>query len=167
MALPPSQAKPLTANPPIRSVLVLCEGNHCRAPIAEGLLRDAMGPSIRVTSAGLSALVDAPPDPEAERLMREQGHDISAHRGRQFTPDMAHEADVILVMDANQKEWCTHLAPSARGRIFLLGHWLSTPPRDIVDPFCQSPVVFRQVYEDIHQSVAAWVPHLLSEQRSA
>ena len=161
------QANPLISNPPIRSILVLCEANHCRAPIAEGLLRAALGPSIRVTSAGLNALVDAPPDPEAERLMRDQGHDISAHRGRQFTPEMAHGADLILVMDSPQKEWCTQLAPSARGRVFLLGHWLSTPPHEIADPFCLGQVAFRRVFEDIHHSVSAWAPHLISEQRLA
>jgi protein-tyrosine phosphatase len=84
-----------------------------------------------------------------------------------MTPEIALGADLILVMDAHQKEWCTQLAPSSRGRIFLLGHWLSTPPQEIPDPFGQSPAVFRQVYENIHQSVSAWVPHLSSEQRSA
>jgi len=153
-------------NPPIRNLLVLCEGSHCRAPIAEALLRAALAPAVRVESAGLKALVDAPPDMEAERLMREFGHDISRHRGRQVTPAMAHGADLILVMDARQKEWCTALVPSARGRIFLLGHWLSTP-RDIADPYQLGPAAFRRAYEDIHQSVLAWVPHLLSGQRSA
>ena len=158
---------PLISTPPIRSVLVVCEGNHCRAPIAEGLLRAAVGASIRVSSAGLRALVDVPPDPEAERLMREQGHDISTHRGRQLTPDMACDADIILVMDLQQKEWCTQIAPATRGRIFLLGQWLSTPPSEIGDPFSQGPAAFRQAFEEIQQSVSAWVPHLLSEQRSA
>lgn len=157
----------MPATPSIRAILILCEGNHCRTPIAEGLLRAALGPSIRVASAGLKALVGFPPDPEAERLMKAAGHDISAHRGRQFTPAMAQDADLILVMDALQKEWCTHLAPSARGRIFLLGHWLAAPPRDIPDPFLQGPQAFRQAFEDIQQSVSAWVPHILPEQRSA
>ena len=157
----------MTSHPPIRSVLILCEGNHCRAPIAEGLLRSALGPSVQVASAGLQALVDVPPDPEAERLMREKGHDISAHRGRQVTPAMAHGADIILVMDTRQKDWCTQLAPSARGRIFLLGQWVSTPPLEIADPFCQGPQAFLRVFEDIQQSVLAWVPRILSEQRSA
>ena len=154
------------SHPPIRSILVLCVGNHCRAPIAEGLLRATVGTSIQVTSAGLKALVGVPPDPEAERLMRAHGHDISAHRGRQFTAGLALGADLILVMDGPQKEWCTQLSPSSRGRIFLLGHWL-TPSRDIADPYGQDPAVFRQVYEDIQQSVSAWIPHLFTGQRSA
>jgi len=157
----------LISNPPIRFVLVLCEGNHCRAPIAEGLLQAALGTSVRVASAGLRALVDVPPDPEAERIMKEYGLDISAHRGRQVTPELAHEADIILVMNVLQKDWCTQIAPSARGRIFLLGQWLSSPPLEIADPFCQGPETFRRVFEEIHESVLAWVPHILPKQRSA
>lgn len=155
------------SNPPIRSILVLCEANHCRAPIAEAFLRAALGPGYLVESAGLKALEDVPPDPEVVRQMRERGHDLSRHRGRQFTAKMALEADIILVMDGEQKEWCSHLVPSARGRIFLLGHWLSTPPGEIEDPFRQDSIVFRRVIEDIHRSVATWVPHLLPVQRLA
>ena len=161
------RANPLKSHRPIRSILVLCVGNHCRAPIAEGLLRAALDPSVLITSAGLKALVDAPPDPEAERVMKEQGHDISAHRGCQFIPEKAHLADLILVMDAGQKEWCTQLAPSARGRIFLLGHWLGTPPLEIADPFGQGQAAFQQAFEAIHRAVLAWLPHLVFEQRSA
>ncbi len=152
---------------PIRSVLVLCEGNHCRAPIAEGLLRAELGPSVQVGSAGLRALVGEPADPEALGLMKARGIDISSHRGRQVTPELACGADLILVMDSRQKEWCTQLVPSARGRIFLLGHWLSVPPRDIADPFGQGPAGFRQAFEDIQDSVAAWASRLLPEQRPA
>jgi len=65
--------------------------------MAEGLLHATLDGSVRVLSAGLDALVDAPPDPEAVRLLREQGIDIASHRGRQVTPEMACEADLILV----------------------------------------------------------------------
>jgi protein-tyrosine phosphatase len=157
----------LTSNPTVRSILVLCEGNHCRAPIAEGLLRAALGPAVKVSSAGLSALVGLPPDPEAQHLMRAHGLDISKHRGRQVTPDMAHDAELILVMDAHQKEWCARLAPSARGRIFLLGHWVSRPPLAIQDPYNLGTDAFKQAFEDIRLSVSAWLPHILSKQRLA
>ena len=148
--------------PPIASVLVLCEGNHCRAPMAEGLLREVLGPGVRVASAGLRALVDAPAHPEAVRLMKAHGLDIASHRGRQVTPEMALQADLSLVMDASQLAWCADLVPSARGRIFLMGHWLHTPPPDIADPFGQGPDAFRLAFDAIQQSVTAWVPHLRS-----
>ena len=130
------------------------------------MLHSLLGPSIKVSSAGLKALVDAPPDIEAVRLMERFGIDISYHRGRQVTPEIAHEADLILVMDSLQKEWCTKLVPSARGRIFLLGHWLSVPPHEIMDPYCQGPVAFQQVFDEIHRSVTAWLPHIVTGQNS-
>ena len=165
--LPLPQVHPLNAKLHIRSVLVLCEGNHCRAPIAEALLASALGPAIRVGSAGLKALVGAPAAPEAVDLLRSVNLDLSRHRGRQFTPAMAYEADLILVMDAGQKEWCTRLAPGATGRVFLLGHWVSTPPLEIADPFRLGAEAFRKAFDDIQQSVSAWVPHLLAGSRSA
>jgi protein-tyrosine phosphatase len=132
--------------------------------MAEGFLRLALGSSVKVSSAGLDALIGAPPDPEAAKMMREHGCDISGHRGRQFTPDLAYEADLILVMDAEQKEWCTRIAPSTRGRIFLLGHWVSSPPRGIADPSGRGCEAFRRTLEDIQTAVSTWIPHLLSPQ---
>jgi protein-tyrosine phosphatase len=99
--------------------------------------------------------------------MKACGIDISSHRGRQMTSQMAHDADLILVMDSEQKEWCTHLVPSTRGRIFLLGHWLSERPLEIADPYGQDIAAFHVAFEDIHRSVLAWVPHLNSERRFA
>lgn len=156
----------MISHSPIRTILVLCEANHCRAPIAEAFLRSALGPGFQVGSAGLRALVDEPPDPEGVRLTLTHGLDITAHRGRQFTPDMALEADLILVMDVRQKEWCCSLAPSAWGRTFLLTHWLSFP-QEIEDPFLRGPEVYQRVIGEIRDSVSAWVPHLQPVQRLA
>jgi protein-tyrosine phosphatase len=151
----------------LKSILVLCEGNHCRSPIAEALLRASLGPDVCVASAGLNALVDCPPDPTAQRVMAERGFDISNHRGRQVTPAMALAADLILVMEPYQKEACETLAPSTRGRVFLLGHWLTPSPTEIADPFRHDPEAFQHAFDVINQSVAAWLPRLNPKQRSA
>ncbi|HET8902193.1 MAG TPA: low molecular weight protein-tyrosine-phosphatase [Holophagaceae bacterium] len=146
--------------PAIHRVLILCEGNHCRGPMAEALLRSLLPPDILVESAGLEALEGKPADPEAQRLMAAQGLDISAHRGRQLTEEMALKADLILVMDLPQKAWCEQMMPSAVGRIFLLGHWLPAPPREIADPYRMGPEAFREAFESIRGSVADWLPRM-------
>ena len=151
----------------MKSILVVCEGNHCRSPIAETLLGSALGPEFRVSSAGLTALTGLPADIEAVRLMADRGFDISRHRGRQLTPALALSADLILVMEHTQKEWCERVVPSTRGRIFLLSHWLATPPPEIADPFRQGPEAFRKAFDSITLSVTAWLPHLIHKQRSA
>jgi protein-tyrosine phosphatase len=150
-----------------KSILVLCEGNHCRSPIAEALLRDSLPPEIIVGSAGFNALVGFQAHPEVLRIMADQGIDVSGHRGRKLTSAMALSADLILVMDKQQKELCGRLVPGARGRIFLLGHWLSSPPPDISDPLHQDYEAFRRTHEIIRSSVASWLPHVIVNQRLA
>ena len=149
----------------MKSILVLCEGNHCRSPIAEALLRDALGPGIEVESAGLDALVGEPADAEARKIAQANGLDLSAHRGRQWSDAMALRADLILVMDAQQKTRCEEILPSVRGRVFLLGHWLEGPQREIPDPYLLGPEATRIAFDRIHQSVAAWLPRFAHPQR--
>ena len=105
--------------PCFTSILVICDGNYCRSPIAKALLQAAVGAAgPRVESAGLTALEGLPPHPVAQKLMAEQGLDISGDRGRQLTLPIALAADLILVMDERQKRSCGQLAPSVRGDCF-------------------------------------------------
>jgi protein-tyrosine phosphatase len=152
---------------PARSILVLCEGNHCRSPMAAGLLGQLLGPGHRVESAGLAAQEGCPPHPAAVRLMAARGIDIAGHAGRTVTPAMALAADLILVMDSAQKDWCERLVPSAKGRVFLLGHWQSPAPVEVADPFGQSAESFLAAFEAIQHCVSGWLPHLSPERRSA
>ena len=143
-----------------QSILVLCEGNHCRSPIAEGLLRAELGSGIRIESAGLAATEGTPPHPEAVRLMAEHGIDIRDHRSRQVTPAMALAAELILVMDEGQRTWCGSMVPSALGRIQLLGCWLPPGSRMIEDPFGREPEAFSAAFDLIRRSVRCWKKHL-------
>ena len=151
----------------IGRILVLCEGNHCRGPLAEALLRSALPGPAQVESAGLAALVGAPADPEAARLARAAGLDLSAHRGRQVTPELALGAELVLVMDLAQKAWCEALLPSVRGRVFLLGHWRPAGEREIADPYRRGAEAFLAAWQRIQLAVADWLPRLNSERRSA
>jgi protein-tyrosine phosphatase len=147
-------------SPSIRHILVLCEGNHCRSPLAEALLREALGPRVEVSSAGLGALVGHPAHIETLRILQEANLDLTAHRGRQFTPAAALRANIILVMDKAQKEACERLAPSVRGRVFLLGHWLPPAEQEIPDPIQHGPEAHRATYEHIRRALQLWLPHL-------
>jgi len=132
--------------------------------MAEGLLRHALGPAVHVESAGMNAVEGRPAEPEALRLMADRGIDITAHRGRQWTQAMALAADLILVMDKGQKDACERLLPSAKGRVFLLGHWLDS--REIGDPFRQGPDAWHTALEAITESVAGWLQRMIPAQRS-
>jgi protein-tyrosine phosphatase len=91
------------------SILVICTGNICRSPIAEGLLRDALrrrfgvsAPS--VASAGTSGLEGSGAMPESVLAASELGIDIGGHVARRLTPALAAEADLLLCMARDHRD---------------------------------------------------------------
>lgn len=140
----------------IKRVLVVCVGNICRSPMAEGLLRQAL-PELNVFSAGLGALVGKPADATAIELATETGLDISQHRAQQFTGVLANQADLILVMDREQKREIQRRYPAASGKVFRLGE---IGKFDIEDPYRKPRAAFEHALQLIQQGVDAWVPRI-------
>lgn len=149
-----------------RHLLVLCEGNHCRSPIAEALFRSALPSQVAVGSAGLAPRLGDGAHAEATRWALAHGLDLSLHRGKALTAEMALSADLILVMDAGQKRACEHLIPSARGRVFLLGQWLSEEEQTIPDPIGGAPSDHDRAYDRILRCVGPWLARLSSGRTS-
>lgn len=133
----------------INAILVICIGNVCRSPMAEGLLKQAL-PEKTVRSAGINALIGHPADPLAMQIMQEQGIDIGAHRAQNVAGWMVSEADVILTMDQDQKRYIERSYSASKGKVFRLGEFSSF---DIPDPYRRGPVLFRQSFELIAQGV--------------
>jgi protein-tyrosine phosphatase len=115
-------------------VLMICTGNICRSPMAEGLLRARFAARGRgsVSSAGISALEGRPADATAIALLAERGVDIAGHRARQLTPEILAGAELVLVMDAGHQQALERLAPAARGRVHRIGRFGGF---DVDDPF--------------------------------
>ena len=143
----------------ISHVLVVCVGNICRSPMAEALLRHELRDreEITVESAGLGAMVDWPAAEHAAELMSERGIDISSHRARQLTPDLLHDADLILVMEAGHKKAIEAEDTTARGKVFRLGEWQD---RDIQDPYRKPKKEFAKVLREIEACIDDWVERL-------
>jgi low molecular weight protein-tyrosine phosphatase len=107
------------------SILVVCSGNICRSPIAEGLLRRAMQrrsdlemPAI--SSAGTIAMEATPATREAVTAARNHGVDISRHIAHRLTDPMIVGADLLICMAAEHREEIEERVPEARDRTFTL-----------------------------------------------
>ena len=82
---------------------MVCLGNICRSPLAEGILQkkaNDKGLSIEVDSAGTAAYhVGNLPDPRSIQVAKKYNIDITNQRARQFDVSDFQEFDVIYAMD--------------------------------------------------------------------
>jgi protein-tyrosine-phosphatase len=107
------------------SILVVCTGNICRSPIAEGLLRAELDRRFgdgapRVSSAGTAGWDGAPATPEGVQAAAELGVDIADHQARRVSGEMMREADLIVCMAADHRDRLTLQLPELEGRTFTL-----------------------------------------------
>lgn len=119
---------------------MVCTGNICRSPMAAGLLSHSLPTDtkkrIEVASAGTHAVHGHPAHDRAVTAMARIGIDISAHRARQITREMARGADLILVMEAAHGGIVKKLLGWNRSTPRMLGEF--HPQRsleDISDPY--------------------------------
>lgn len=138
------------------NILVLCIGNICRSPIAEGLLKQAF-PEKNIYSAGLGALVGRPADPPAVKISEEHGLDITAHRAQAISSVLVNQADLILTMDLEQKRHVESHYPSARGKVFRLCEFKKM---DVADPYREGYASFQAAYALIREGVDVMVRRL-------
>ena len=142
-------------------ILLVCVGNICRSPMAEGLLGCALHVAefedVEVRSAGLHALAGQPADKIAQRLLLGQGIDISAHRAHQLNRDLMRWADLVLVMEKSQLASVEYWEPSAKGKVFRLGEWSDF---DVPDPYRKEEEFFENILGLITKGVNDWVAKL-------
>lgn len=141
----------------MQTILVLCIGNICRSPMAEGLLRQAL-PGKTIRSAGLSALIGLPADPLSVEIMARRGIDISAHRAQNISTRLVNEADLILVMDLEQKKYVETNYVGSKGKVFRLGEFTKV---DIADPYREGMESFEAAYRLIDEGVKVFTERLV------
>jgi protein-tyrosine phosphatase len=106
-------------------ILIVCTGNICRSPIAEGLLKAELlqrfgDGAPRVSSAGTAGWEGSPATPEGVDAAAELGVDISAHRARKVRGELLREADLIVCMAGEHRDRLTVQLPEVAGRTFTL-----------------------------------------------
>jgi protein-tyrosine phosphatase len=139
-----------------QSILVVCAGNICRSPMAEGLLKQKF-PDRKISSAGLEGLIDHPADLLAVETMSELGIDISMHLGRLLDQEMLVHADLVLAMSAQQVSSIEERWGFSRGKVFRFCHWSR---ENIPDPYRKGRSDFLLVKTMIQKGLKDWQSYL-------
>jgi protein-tyrosine phosphatase len=145
-------------------VLMVCLGNICRSPMAEGILRKKSiekGLSLEVDSCGTAAYhVGNAPDPRSIEKSLEHGIDISMLRARQFNSMDFQNFDSILVMDRDNFRNVQNLAKSdyERNKVKLILHDShEVIGNDVPDPYYGGSQGFETVYQLLDKSLDTFI----------
>ena len=126
-------------------ILMVCLGNICRSPLAEGILRTKISQDWTVDSAGTGDWhVGQKPDNRSIAIAKKYGIDISNQRARQFQLIDFDEFDIIFTMDSSNFRDILRLTKNEEQRNkvrLILGE------RDVPDPYYGGEEGFEQVFK--------------------
>ena len=136
----------------MRQVLMVCLGNICRSPLAEGILQSKVDATkIKVDSAGTAAYhVGELPDKRSIEIARKHGIDLSSQRARKFTRKDFDIFDVIYAMDLSNYQNIIDLARNkedCKKVHLILNETYPNENREVPDPYYGGLEGFEKVFQ--------------------
>ena len=133
-------------------ILMVCLGNICRSPLAEGILQSKLpNNKFLVDSAGTGAWHSGElPDKRSITIAKKYGIDLTNQRARQFTTADFEEFDYIYVMDKSNYKNVIQLAKSDEEKQkvdLILNVDSTTKNQEVPDPYYGGDDGFEQVYQ--------------------
>lgn len=138
---------------------MVCLGNICRSPLAEGLLREKTKHlSVDVDSAGTAAYhVNEAPDVRSIKTGRVHGINISGLRGRQFEVADFDTFDRIYVMDESNLKNVLALARNETDKLkvdMLLNESQPNTNASVPDPYYGGDQGFEDMYTMLEEATS-------------
>jgi protein-tyrosine phosphatase len=138
-------------------ILMVCLGNICRSPLAEGILASKLPKKdFIVDSAGTGSWhIGHAPDKRSIAVAKKNGLIISNQRGRQFSTDDFDFFDYIYVMDNSNYDTVIELAKNQEQKDkvkMILDELFPNENVDVPDPYFGLPNGFNMVYEMLNEA---------------
>lgn len=149
-------------------ILMVCLGNICRSPLAEGILQSKLpADKFIVDSAGTGNWhVGQNPDKRSVATAKNRGLDISCQIARQLKPADFNEFDHIFVMDASNYKDVIALAPNeqAKAKVRLMMDAVYPGQNvDVPDPYWSGQDGFDKVYDMLDEACTIVADKLIKE----
>lgn len=136
---------------------MVCLGNICRSPLAQGILESKVkDKDVFVDSAGTGAYhVGELPDKRSIEVAQKYGIDLTTQRARQFKVSDFDEFDIIYVMDRSNRDNILQLARSKSDAAkvkLILNELDSDLDFEVPDPYFGGDAGFEHVYELLNKA---------------
>ncbi len=139
-------------------ILMVCLGNICRSPLAEGILQNkafTAGLTWSIESAGTNSYhTGEPPHPLSQKVAKLNGIDISKQRARRFTATDFEVYDKIYALAEDVMEDMKRIAGKkfdASKVALLMDELYPGENMDVPDPYYGSEAGYHQVYKMIDE----------------
>ena len=130
---------------------MVCLGNICRSPLAEGVLKSKLSSNhFRIDSAATASFhIGKSPDYRSIKIAANHGIDISLQKARVFKLEDFNLFDKIYVMDRNNLKIIKQLAetPEQRDKVSLI-----LENEDLQDPYYGDESNFKIVFELLNEA---------------
>lgn len=147
---------------------MVCLGNICRSPTAEGVLRGLLQAQglqefIEVDSAGTADWHEGePPDSRTISAAARRGYQLNALRSRPVVVRDFEVHDYILAMDGqNLRDLQRMCPPGHHGKLALLLQHGNTGQSHVPDPYEGPAAAFDEVLDLCENACAALLQHLV------
>jgi protein-tyrosine phosphatase len=144
-------------------LLMVCLGNICRSPLAEGIMKahiERNGLNWSVDSAGTGDWhVGSKPDPRSIETAQQHGIDISMQRARQLKVEDFEQFDHVLVMDTSNYINAQQMRPDgAKAQLELILNY-AYPGQNMVvpDPYHGGLSGFEYVYDLLDKACISFI----------
>ena len=146
-------------------ILMVCLGNICRSPLAEGILKSKITHlDILVDSAGTAAYhIGERPDVRSIEIANKYGIDLMSQRARQFSVNDFDEFDRIYAMDTSNYSNIISLARNEKDRDkvdLILNEINPRSFQSVPDPYYGGDNGFQNVYEMLDEACDIIVQNL-------
>ena len=146
-------------------ILMVCLGNICRSPLAEGILAyKTKHLNVKVDSAGTAAYhIGELPDTRSIEIAKKYNIDLTPQRARQFSRADFDEFDVIYAMDTNNYAHLISLAETKveRDKVgMILNEINPLTCESVPDPYYGGENGFQNVYDMLDKACGKIVQNI-------
>lgn len=139
-----------------KKILMVCLGNICRSPLAEGILRSKLSNDFIVDSAGTGGWhAGEQPDKRSILTAKNRGVDITYQKARKFQKSDFDNFDYIYVMDNQNFKDVSSLAENEnhKAKVQLILEEIFPGERvDVPDPYYGGQDGFERVYDMLDEA---------------